>query len=229
LACSPTFRRTMRKGNSAMPHSCKACRRDGRLTGTCGSTSAGAPGGRCRQPARNAAELVALAPDVILAVAITSLVQMPQATRAVPTVFVQVSDPVGAGFVASLARRAATSLASRSWNTASAKWLELRKEIAPGVPGDSLAGSQQSFRDRSVRRHPGHGAVLAGGLEPGGYARRRRDRAGDRGSRVWVDWRHDCATWLADDHAPRADHRAAAHHRDCLRSIASATTPPPAA
>src|SRR5262244_3724522 len=51
-----------------------------------------------------AAELVALAPDVILAVAITPLVQLNQATHTVPTVFVQVSDPVGAGFVASLAR-----------------------------------------------------------------------------------------------------------------------------
>ena len=51
-----------------------------------------------------ATELVALAPDVILGVAVTSLVQLQQATRSVPLVFVQVSDPVGAGFVASLAR-----------------------------------------------------------------------------------------------------------------------------
>src|SRR5205085_1637839 len=51
-----------------------------------------------------AAELVALAPDVILAVGTTVMVQMQQATRTLPLVFVQVSDPVGAGFVASLNR-----------------------------------------------------------------------------------------------------------------------------
>ena len=51
-----------------------------------------------------AAELIALAPEVILAVGVTVVVQLQQATHTVPMVFVQISDPVGAGFVASLAR-----------------------------------------------------------------------------------------------------------------------------
>src|SRR5215831_11360330 len=51
-----------------------------------------------------AAELVALAPEVILAVGVTSVVELQQTTRTMPMVFVQVSDPVGAGFVANLAR-----------------------------------------------------------------------------------------------------------------------------
>jgi ABC-type uncharacterized transport system substrate-binding protein len=81
-----------------------------------------------------AAELVALAPDVILAVAITPLVQLQQATHTVPIVFVQVSDPVGAGFVASLARpgRNITGFTLFEYGF-SAKWLELLKQIAPGV------------------------------------------------------------------------------------------------
>jgi putative tryptophan/tyrosine transport system substrate-binding protein len=53
---------------------------------------------------RYAAELVALAPDVILAIGAATTGPLRQATRTVPIVFVNVSDPVGAGFVASLAR-----------------------------------------------------------------------------------------------------------------------------
>ena len=53
---------------------------------------------------RYAAELVALAPDVILAGGVSTLGPLLQATRTVPVVFVHVADPVGAGFVASLAR-----------------------------------------------------------------------------------------------------------------------------
>jgi putative ABC transport system substrate-binding protein len=81
-----------------------------------------------------AAELVALAPDVILAA--TSVVTGPllQATRAVPIVFVQVIDPVGAGFVESLARPGGnvTGFMHHEYGL-SGKWLELLKEIAPHV------------------------------------------------------------------------------------------------
>jgi putative ABC transport system substrate-binding protein len=65
---------------------------------------------------RYAAELVALAPDVILAVG-ASLGPLLQATRTVPIVFTVVADPVGAGLVASLARPAATSPVSWSSNS----------------------------------------------------------------------------------------------------------------
>jgi putative tryptophan/tyrosine transport system substrate-binding protein len=69
-----------------------------------------------------AAELVALAPDVILAASSASLAAFQQTTRTVPIVFVNVIDPVGAGFVASLARiQPATLRDSRCSNTASAE------------------------------------------------------------------------------------------------------------
>jgi putative tryptophan/tyrosine transport system substrate-binding protein len=83
---------------------------------------------------RYTAELVALAPDVILVSGGTTLGPLRQVSRSVPTVFTGVSDPVGAGFVDSLARPGgnATGFISFEWSI-SGKWLELLKEIAPGV------------------------------------------------------------------------------------------------
>jgi putative ABC transport system substrate-binding protein len=83
---------------------------------------------------RHAVELVALAPDVILAHGDTTIRPLLQATRTVPVVFPIVSDPVTAGYVESLARPGgnATGFLSRE-NSLSGKWLELLKEIAPGV------------------------------------------------------------------------------------------------
>ena len=83
---------------------------------------------------RYAAELVALAPDVILVNGPAALAQLQQATRSVPIVFVNVVDPVGAGFVVSVARPGgnATGFMLSEYST-SGKWLELLKEIAPRV------------------------------------------------------------------------------------------------
>jgi putative tryptophan/tyrosine transport system substrate-binding protein len=81
-----------------------------------------------------AAELVALAPDIILASTTPSVAALLQATRTVPIVFTVVADPVGAGFVDSLARPGgnATGFITFEYGLA-AKWLELLKEIAPGT------------------------------------------------------------------------------------------------
>jgi putative ABC transport system substrate-binding protein len=81
-----------------------------------------------------AVELVALAPDVILSTGGPAVAALQQATRAVPIVFVQVIDPVGGDLVDSLARpgRNATGFTSFEYGMA-AKWLELLKQIAPGV------------------------------------------------------------------------------------------------
>jgi putative tryptophan/tyrosine transport system substrate-binding protein len=83
---------------------------------------------------RNAAELVALAPDVILTTGGISMGPLLQATRTVPIVFVQVTDPVGAGYVESLARPGGNATGFIPFEFGmSAKWLELLKEIAPGI------------------------------------------------------------------------------------------------
>jgi putative tryptophan/tyrosine transport system substrate-binding protein len=81
---------------------------------------------------RYAAELIALAPDVILASGGTGAGALLQATRTVPIVFTQTNDPVGAGYVDSLARPGgnATGFTNMEYGM-SAKYLELLKEIAP--------------------------------------------------------------------------------------------------
>ena len=83
---------------------------------------------------RHAAELVALAPDVILAHGASTVGPLLQATRTVPIVFPVVGDPVGAGFVDSLARPGGNATGFMTFEySMSGKWLELLKEIAPGV------------------------------------------------------------------------------------------------
>src|SRR5262249_51726268 len=81
-----------------------------------------------------AAELVALAPDVILSTGSPSVAALQQATRTIPIVFTAVADPVGAGYVDSLARPGgnATGFLVFEYSIAG-KWLELLKEIAPRV------------------------------------------------------------------------------------------------
>ena len=84
--------------------------------------------------AKYAAELVALAPDVILAATSSSVAPLQRITRTIPIVFVQVVDPVSAGFVASLARPGgnATGFTIIEYGF-SGKWLELLKEVAPHI------------------------------------------------------------------------------------------------
>jgi len=91
-------------------------------------------GGNADDVRKHAAELVALAPDVILATASFSTGALFQATRSVPIVFTNVPDPVGAGFVDSLARPGGNATGFLTFEYGmSGKWLELLKEVAPGV------------------------------------------------------------------------------------------------
>ena len=83
---------------------------------------------------KHAAELVALNPDVILAHGASTVGPLLQATRTVPIVFAVAADPVGAGFVDSLARPGGNATGFMSFEYGmSGKWLELLKEIAPSV------------------------------------------------------------------------------------------------
>src|SRR5215467_8391483 len=83
---------------------------------------------------RHAAELAALAPDVILAFGASTVGPLLQATHTVPIVFPVVGDPVGAGFVDSLARPGGNATGFMTFEySMSGKWLELLKQIAPGV------------------------------------------------------------------------------------------------
>jgi ABC-type uncharacterized transport system substrate-binding protein len=92
--------------------------------------SAGDPGrGRAY-----AAELVALKPEVIFAAPSSALAPVQRETRTIPVVFAQIADPVGAGFVASLARPGGNITGFALFEFAiGAKWLELLKQLAPAV------------------------------------------------------------------------------------------------
>jgi putative ABC transport system substrate-binding protein len=81
-----------------------------------------------------AAELVALAPDVILSASGSALPFLLEATRSIPIVFAQTADPVGSGFVASLAKPGgnATGFTQIDFGV-TGKWLELLKQIAPNI------------------------------------------------------------------------------------------------
>jgi putative ABC transport system substrate-binding protein len=90
---------------------------------------------------KHAAELAALAPDVILAHGSSAVGPLLQATRTVPIVFPVIADPVAAGFIDSLARPGGNSTGFMLFeNTISGKWLELLKQIAPGVARVAVLG-----------------------------------------------------------------------------------------
>ena len=102
-----------------------------------------------------AVELVALAPDVILAHTSYAVASLLQVTSTVPIVFVGVVDPVGAGYVDSLARPGGNITGFTVFEySMSGKWLQLLKEIAPGVTRVAVT------RDPSIASGPGQFAVI---------------------------------------------------------------------
>jgi ABC-type uncharacterized transport system substrate-binding protein len=104
---------------------------------------------------KQAAELVALAPDVILASGTSALGTLLQATHTVPIVFVNVSDPVGSGFVDSLSRPGGNATGFMQFEySLSGKWLELLKQIAPAVTRAAV------LRDAALTSGIGQFAVI---------------------------------------------------------------------
>ena len=124
-------------------------------------------GGDLDRVRRYAAELVALAPDVILVSSGSALAVLQNVTRTLPIVFVSVSHPVGAGYVASLARPGAntTGFTLFEYGT-SGKWLELLKQIVPAMTrAAENSRSVHNLRNCPVRRNPGDGTVTRGGVD----------------------------------------------------------------
>jgi putative tryptophan/tyrosine transport system substrate-binding protein len=112
-------------------------------------------GGNASLTRKYAEELARLAPDVIVATGSAGVEPMLQATRTVPVVFVIVPDPVGAGYVDSLARPGgnATGFLMFEYDL-SAKWLELLKQIAPNVTRAAV------LRDAAISSGVGQFAVI---------------------------------------------------------------------
>jgi putative tryptophan/tyrosine transport system substrate-binding protein len=109
------------------------------------------------QMRKHALELAASAPDVILAHSSAAVAPLLQATRSIPIVFTLVADPVGAGFVRSLARPGGNVTGITNFEfAASAVWLELLKEIAPSVTRVAV------LRESAIAAGPGQfGAIQA--------------------------------------------------------------------
>ena len=111
--------------------------------------------GKASEIRKHAAELVALAPDVIFSTGTAGMGPLLQATRTVPIVFVNVADPVGAGFVESMAQPGgnATGFVQFEYSL-SGKWLELLKQTAPSVTRVAV------LRDPAITSGIGQFAVI---------------------------------------------------------------------
>jgi putative tryptophan/tyrosine transport system substrate-binding protein len=111
--------------------------------------------GNAADARKYAAELVALAPDVLLATGSAALGSLLDATRTVPIVFAIVPDPVGAGYVDSLSRPGGNATGFMMFEySLCGKWLELLKEIAPGVTRAAI------LRDTSIAAGIGQFAII---------------------------------------------------------------------
>jgi ABC-type uncharacterized transport system substrate-binding protein len=112
-------------------------------------------GGNATDISRYATELVALAPDVILVSGTAAMGPMLQATRTVPIVFVNVADAVGAGFVDSLSHPGGNAMGFIAFEYGiSAKWLELLKQIVPGLTRAAV------LRDAAITAGIGQFAII---------------------------------------------------------------------
>jgi putative ABC transport system substrate-binding protein len=112
-------------------------------------------GGSAAEIRKHANDLVALAPDVIFATGTASVLYLIQATRTLPIVFASVTDPVGAGFVDTMARPGgnATGFVQFEYSL-SVKWLELLKQVVPNVARVAV------LRDPNISSGIGQFAVI---------------------------------------------------------------------
>jgi putative ABC transport system substrate-binding protein len=112
-------------------------------------------GGQASEIRKYATDIVALAPDVIVATGTASMVPLLQATHTVPIVFGSVADPVGAGFIETMARPGGntTGLVQFEYSL-SGKWLELLKQIAPSMTRVAV------LRDQNITSGIGQFAVI---------------------------------------------------------------------
>ena len=156
--------------------------------------------------------MVALAPDVILANGSAAVAPLVETTRTVPIVFTTVADPVGAGYVESLARPGGNITGFTLFEySMSGKWLQLLKEIAPGVTRVAV------FRDTSVAAGAGQFAVIQALAPSLGVELRPFDvRDGDEIERTITAFAQNPNSGLIVTGSPLA-----AAHRDLILTLAA--------
>ena len=158
-------------------------------------------GGDADKMRRQAAELAALAPDVIFVAGGLGVERLLQATRTVPIVFAVVPDPLGSGFVESLSRPGGNVTGFMMFEySLSGKWLELLKEIAPDVTRAAVlrdpaitAGTGQFAVIQSVAPSRGVEVVPINTRDAAEIERRRRSFC------ALQQWRPDRDSWRAGD------------------------------
>ena len=144
---------------------------------------------------KSAQELVALAPDVILAVGAITVSPLQQVSRAVPIVFANVTDPVGAGVVPNLARPGGNITGFTNFEYGiSGKWLELLKELVPNLRRAAVL--------RDPTNHRLHQPVCLDSID---RAFPERRAVADRHTRGWRHRTFSC--WLRARSEFRADRR----------------------
>jgi putative tryptophan/tyrosine transport system substrate-binding protein len=112
-----------------------------------------------------AAELINQAPDLILVQSNPGLAALQQATRSIPIVFVQVADPVGSGFIASLARPGGNTTGFTNFEPSmGSKWLELLREISPQVTHGLVLMHPETVANVSMSR-AAEAAAMATGIK----------------------------------------------------------------
>jgi len=117
---------------------------------------------------RYATELVGLKPDLILCQATPSVAALQRTTRTIPIVFVNVSDPLGSGFIESVARPGGniTGFSNYFEPTMGGKWVELIKEIAPSVTRIALMSNPDTSPHTRFYLPSIESAALSLGLQP---------------------------------------------------------------
>ena len=219
------------QASSAWRRSCKVWQESGWTVGRNVRIDYRWGAAECRRLRRYAAELVALAPDVILASGASSVGPLLQVTRTVPIVFAAVVDPVGAGFVDSLARPGGNVTGFTQFEySLSGKWLELLKQIAPGVTRrwrsagmPPMAPEAASWPSSRPWRRPLSVELTPIDLRDANEIERALD-----GFHGVSEWRSDRGGELGA-HPSRRDRRAGGAAPSCPPSIPIASSSPPAA
>jgi hypothetical protein len=182
-------------------------------------------GGNVDEIRRHAAELVVLAPDVLVAAGSAAVGALQQATRTIPIVFAMAGDPVGAGFVESLARPGGNITGFATFEYAiGAKWLALLKDVSPRTNRVAVLRDPACGWARATRRDTNRGAFCWYGGHSDQRARAGRDRACRYSVRAIFERRSDCHGKLVGTTAPRLDHLArgpAQTTRGLLRTVQS--------